>query len=273
VERLLSGLTEIGQADERYRLMQTGRALGSIGEWNYARQAFEYALEIDPSYGEVWAFLGEAQQHLGLPSLESIRQANALAPDSIVVKALTAVYWRRQNDPQQALDVIDEIIAIEPDETMWLVEKGYALAQSGDLEAAKQAFMEAIDREPGEPQFRNELIHFCLTNNYSIRSVALPAARQYLISDSESSQSLDTMGEVLLALMDFTSARRYLERAIDKDPLNASAHLHLGQVFLAINEQSLAYRHFVRAADLSELNPQAAALAESLLEKYFSEAS
>jgi tetratricopeptide (TPR) repeat protein len=269
VERLLSGLSQIGSADERYRLMQTGRALGSIGEWDYARQAFELALEIDPTYGEVWAFLGEAQQHLGLPSLESIQRANTLSPDSILVKALTAVYWRRQNDLQQALEVIDEIIAIEPDETIWLVEKGYALAQSGDLEAARDTFLQAIEREPTDPQYRNELIQFCLQNNYSVRSIALPEARQYLIIDSESSQSLDTMGEVLLALMDYTSARRYLDRAVEIDPLNASAHLHLGQVFLAINEPSLAYGHLVQAAASSETDPQAAVLAESLLERYF----
>lgn len=270
VKRLVEVLALAEEEDERYSLLQTGRALSSIGEWEFARQAFERVIEIDPEYGEAWAFLGEALQHLGLPSLEAIRQANALSPDSVVVKALTAMYWRRQNDPDQALNVLDEIMRLEPDEEMWLVEKGYVMAQSGDLKAASELFLEAIEREPNDGLYRREFIRFSLQNNYEIRSKALPAARQYLVIDEESSQSLDTMGWVLLTLQDHTSARRYLTRALEKDPRNASAHLHLGQAFLAQDDKPQALAHLTQAAALHEVDPQSAALARALLEKYFS---
>ena len=35
-----------------------------MGEWEYAREAFRRATDLDPEYADAWAFLGEAQQQI-----------------------------------------------------------------------------------------------------------------------------------------------------------------------------------------------------------------
>lgn len=269
VGRLVSSLAGTMEEDDRFRLMETGRALGSIGEWEFARQAFEKVIEMDGSYGEAWAFLAEALQQLGMPAIEAIEQANQLSPDSIGVKAITVIFWRRQNDVEKAMQVLDEIIRQQPEEVIWLVEKGSILAQSGDLVGAEDAIQEAISRRPDQPRFRRELIQFSLQNNYKVRNLALPAAREYLILEPGSSLALDSMGWVMLTLKDFTSARRYLEEAIAVDERNVSAQLHLGQLYLEMGFPDQAYTHLLLAASLFETDPQSAVLAQALLEKYF----
>ena len=272
-DRLLAALETAETEEGALRSVEIGRAMGSIGEWAYARRSFEDALTVEPDYAEAWALLAEAQQQLGEPSYEAIQRANQISPDSVVVKALTAIYWRRQNDPEQALQVLDELITLQPEETVWMVEKGAVFAQIGNLEAAAQTLAGAIEREPQNPLYRQKLVEFCLQNNYEVRAIGLPAARQYLLLDEESSQSLDMMGAVMLSLQDLVSARRYLERALQADENNATAHLHLGQVYLVLGQQPQALTHLMLAASLDENGGQTAAVAQALMQRYFSDTS
>jgi tetratricopeptide (TPR) repeat protein len=179
------------------------------------------------------------------------------------------MYWRRQNDPQQAVQIMQEIINLRPDEILWLVETGNVVADSGDLEGALEYFRKAIDREPANPAWKRELVNFCLRNNYLVRSVGLPVAREYVMLDSESSQSMDVMGSLMLALKDTLSARRYFERALQVDPGNASVHLHLGQLFLQENDAGQAQTQLLIAFQAAAPLSDTAALAGRLLDKYF----
>ena len=268
---LLDTLASLQDSDERYRLVMTGRALGNIGEWEIANRAFQKAVDLDPEYGDAWAFLAESLQQLGKPALQAVETANQLSPDSIGVKAISALYWRRQNKPERAMKIIQEIIDLQPGEYVWLIEMGNTVAQTGDLEGALKYFQQAINAEPDNPVWRKELITFCLQNNYEIRTLALPNARVYLKSDHEGPRSLEMMGRVMLDLKDALSAERYLIRALEMDPSNASVHLYLGQVYLLESSQEQAFNHLTSAYSMASRQSETAQLAQRLLEKYFPE--
>lgn len=182
---------------------------------------------------------------------------------------LSALYWRRQNQPERALEIIQTIADLQPDENIWKIEMGTITAQTGDLEGAMKYFLDAIAAEPDNPVWSKELITFCLQNNYEVRSTALPAAREYLKLDKESAQSLDMMGWVMLDLKNSLNAERYLIRALEIDPTNAAAHLHLGQVYLLDARPRQAYHHLSTAYSLASRQSDTSVMAERLLEKYF----
>ena len=169
------------------------------------------------------------------------------------------------------MKIIQEIIDLQPGEYVWLIEMGNTVAQTGDLEGALKYFQQAINAEPDNPVWRKELITFCLQNNYEIRTLALPNARVYLKSDHEGPRSLEMMGRVMLDLKDALSAERYLIRALEMDPSNASVHLYLGQVYLLESSQEQAFNHLTSAYSMASRQSETAQLAQRLLEKYFPE--
>jgi tetratricopeptide (TPR) repeat protein len=271
VETMLEALENTQFAYESYRLVITGRALGNLGEWAIARRAFERAVELEPAYAEAWAFLAESLQQLEKPALKAIQQANELAPDSIGVKAISAAYWRRQRDYARALEIVQEIRRLQPEETAWLVELGSISADSGDMESALQYFQQAVAAEPQNGRWLKEMINFCLRNNYAVRSTALPAAREYLRLSEESVGALESMGAVMWELQDTLSAERYVWRALKLDPANADAHLLMGRICLQKDRLPQAYTHLTAAQGQAYTPSETALLAGRLLEQYFPE--
>ncbi len=269
VEILMSSLTLLNQDDpQSYRLILIGRTLGNATEWDMAKRAFEKAIELEPTYAEAWAYLGEALQQVGQPALAAIEKANELSPESVLVKAITSLYWRRQNQPEKAIEVLEQIRKENPDEEIWLVELANVYAQKGDLSSAVAFFAEAILNEPENPAYWKELVVFCLQNHYEIRNMALPSARQVVILEHESSQSLDLMGLVMMSLEDYFSARRYFTWALEKDGSNGSAHLHLGQLLLMQNDLAGAHNHLTQAVLNEPDHSQTAIKAKQLIEQY-----
>lgn len=269
VETLRKGLNlALAAKDPVLARMQVGRSLATLGEWDLARVCFEEAAQLDPSYAEAWAFLGEARQQIQQEGYEDLQRAAALSPDSVVVQALLSVYYRRQGEPERAVEYLDRIIAHEPDQALWQLEMGNTLAEGGDLVAAQKYFMMAAELEPDTPVYWMELARFSVVYGADVRGVALPAAREALQLAPENPAVLDMNGQVMFQLGDLASAERFLQRTLEIDSAYAPAHLHLGQVYLQWKRMEAARTHLSNAARLSG-GGQVGQTANRLLERYF----
>jgi Flp pilus assembly protein TadD len=71
------------------------------------------------------------------------------------------------------------------------------------------------------------------------------------------------LGWLLLLDARDEEAGRMLMRALELDPQNASAHLHLGMLHLQKDDRASAYDHLIKARDLGN------AEAVVLLKQYF----
>jgi len=161
---------------------------------------------------------------------------------------------------------IEKMIALEPDQVLWVIEAGNTQAELGDLIAARAYFTQAIEMEAGSVQAWKSLAAYSLFYGDDVTGTALPAARQALTLAPNDPVALDLMGSVFLALGDLVSAERFLQRAIQQDSTLASAHLHLGQVFLQKSDLAGALAPLNTALRLS---PQGAEgrLAQRLLDE------
>ncbi len=259
--------------DPAFTLLEAGRALGSLNEWELALEAFRQAAQVRPDYAEAWAYLAEARQQLpetqasgdGLADLEHALQID---PQSLSAHMFLSLYWLRQGQIERALEYLDKAVALYPNNPALYTETGRVLALQGNLAAAQQAYQQAIQLAPQDPTYYRLLAAFALEYNYQLSQSGLPAARRALLLSPSDPASLDMLGQVLLELGDAASAKRFFERAALLQPQYAPAHLHLGLIYILEDNRTAAYEKFNQVLSLAP-GTTAADQAQRLLENYF----
>jgi len=258
-----------------YTFLAAGRSLASLERWDLAVEAFRKAVAARPDYAEAWAYLGEALQHTSAGADLSkqagtgwaeLNQALTLAPESLSARLFTSLYWARRQDYPQALAALQAAIELEPQNPVLYSELGNLLASSGDLLAAYQSFQHAIQLAPKDAAELRQLVAFCLTYDFEVQEVGLPAARQAIVLDPDEPANQDAMAQVLIKLEDELNAERFLLRAIQLDPAYAPARLHLGALYLLRGEKAAAAAELSLARSLAP-GTSIAIQAERLLER------
>lgn len=234
------------------RLVIIGRGLGLVSEWQLARGAFESAVQADEKNAEAWAWLAEAKQQTDATAggAAELERALALDPNSPAVHGLRGLYFQRSGNFRQALAEFQAAAELEPANPAWLVSIGEAHAGLGDLIRALEAYQAATTLAPEDPGYWRLLAIFCAQNNVNVSDVGLPAAQKAVLFGEANTTSLDLVGWLLSLAARYDEAERMLARALELDPQNASAHLHLGTLYLETNERDLAYDHLIQARDL-----------------------
>ena len=247
------------------RLVITGRGLGLVNEWALARAAFEQAVQADEKNALAWAWLGEADQqtHSTDDGTESLDRAVSLDPNSPTVRGLRGLHFQRAGNFRQALLEFQVAAAVEPKNPAWFVSLGESYAKVGDLIKALGAYQTATSLAPEDANYWRLLAIFCGQNNVNVRDIGVPAAQKAVVLTKEDSDSLDVLGWLLLMDARYEEAKRILTQALELDPQNASAHLHLGMLYLQANDRAAAYDQLVRSRDLGNSE------ADMVLKQYF----
>ncbi|MGD2159147.1 MAG: tetratricopeptide repeat protein [Anaerolineales bacterium] len=259
-----------------YTFMASGRALASLGLWEFAVHAFQGATEIQPNYSDAWAFLGEARQHLnasdedlyGDELIPELKKALELNPNSVPGHIFTALYWQRNGQYDLALSALNTASQLDSNNPALHADLGATMASLGDLETAREYYQKAVEMTPGDPTYLRALAKFSLEYNYHVREIALPTARQALLSEPKDSASLDVMGQVLLVLEDYRGAEKFLRRALQYNPQYAPAHLHIGTLYLLRDDTDQARQHFSLARSLA-IDPSTSNHAQRMWEQLF----
>lgn len=262
--------------DLAYSLLAAGRTLASLNEWSLAAAAFQRAVQARPDYAEAWAFLGEARQHLPQSEaadssddgLADLQKAVDLDPKSLSATTFLAIYWKRHQQYDRALEVLQKAIDIDPKNPALQVELGDTLATSGDLDKALQAYLQAADMAPQDITYLQTLASFSLKYEYQMHEVALYAARRAVNLSPNNPAALDLMSQVLIKLNDLENAERFLQRALQADGNYAPAHMHLGVIYMLDGDATRAYQELNLAQSLDPDGP-VADQSERLLKSYF----
>jgi tetratricopeptide (TPR) repeat protein len=237
----------MGESADRY--IYIGRELGRLNEWQAAASAFTKATELEPDNGIAWALLGEAVQHVGGNGYDDLARAMELDPDSDIVMGLTAIYYRRQQKYEIAIDYLYKALENNPHESTWQIEIGNTLALTGDLPNALNHLQVATLLEPDSWVPWESLAAFSITYNYYVSTVGIDAARHALLLVPGSPVLLDIMGSTYLMVGDFDSAERFYLQAIAGAPDEPIVLYHLGQLYLLKEEKSKAFEYLREAAE------------------------
>ncbi len=256
------------ESEPSKRLVIIGRGLGLLREWRLAHLAFQQAVQLDGQNAEAWAWLGEAQQHLGQEAGPALEQAVTLDPRSAQVRALYGLYWKRQNHLPNAIEHLRQAVSLEPQQPAYLVALADAYALAGDLPPALEAYRQATLLAPNEVTYWRLLATFCAQYHIQALEVGVPAARTALALAPDQADSYDLLGWVYLIAGLPDQAEQALQTALHLDERHAAAHLHLAMVYLETRQWQPAREHLTRA---QSLDPQGVIgrQAEQLLRLYF----
>jgi tetratricopeptide (TPR) repeat protein len=256
------------QPDSAEQFVTIGRALGLVNEWRLAAEAFRKAIATNGKNAVAWAWLGEAKQHLGEQGNVELGQALLLDNHSVIVHGLRGLYWKRQGEYSQALGEYSIAAKFEPKNPVWQASMGESYALLGDLPAALNAYQAAVQLDPNSATYWRLLAMFCAENGIQVEDTGLPAARKAVELAPEDGQTLDALGWSYLSSGRLTLAEQTLLGAIERDPENYPAHLHLALTYLAQGNSNAAHIQFVFVRD-ADPNGSSGQLAERLLEQYF----
>jgi tetratricopeptide (TPR) repeat protein len=266
-ERLAAALRDVSGESTAYQLLRAGQTLAALGEWQLAEAAMRRAVDLRPDYPEAWVYWGEALQHVQDPEPEpgqALNSALDLAPESPLANLFYGLYLQRQDRHLEALDYFQTAESGWPDHPDVYFEQGQSLAVLGDLEAAVEKFLEAVEVLPDNYRTHARLAEFTLEFHYRVEELGLPAARRAAALAPHEPDVLITLGRVFQALGDQASAVKAYYRALELAPEDASAHLQLGVLFLEEQDLSRAEGHLRMALELAE-NPALREQAASLL--------
>ncbi len=256
------------QTDASKRFVIVGRGLGLVQEWPLAREVFQRAVNADAKNAEAWAWLGEANQHLGQDGRGELERAESLDPFNANVRALFGLYWKRAGDAKRALAEFQWAAILEPQNPNWQAALGEAYAQAGNLPPALEAYQRAADLAPTDPSFWRLLAVFCAQYSYQTAEVGVPAAHQVATLLPNDAASFDLLGWLYLTSGLTSEAEVTLTRTLSMDPNLASAHLHLAMVYLQLGQWNSAREHLLLARGL-DANGETGKSAAQLLAQYF----
>ena len=227
-----------------------GAGLGSVEEWELARAAFESAVRADESHAEAWAWLGEANQHTGREGSAELNRALELNPNSSTVRGLRGLYFQRTGNYRDALTEFQVAASLDPQNPARFVSLGDAYALTGDLVLALESFQYAARIAPGDATYWRALAEFCGRNGIQLKDIAIPAAQRAVVLAPGDARSEAVLGWLWYLRGGFLEAERHLLRALELDPQNDSAYLHLGMLYLRLGDRPRAFENLIHARDL-----------------------
>ncbi len=188
-------------------------------------------------------------------SLESLRRARVIAPNSEAVLWATAEASLAVHAPLPAIEVLEPLTRMCSTVGHYHYLQGIALMQAGDLEAAVEPLREAERLEPNQP-----LTLIALGTALVDRS-SYAEAKPYLLHsldlDPESVEAVATLAEAEEGLGERREAEAHAQRALARTSAHATANLVMGMVLMKQERYAEARDALVKAATANPASPKA----------------
>jgi tetratricopeptide (TPR) repeat protein len=213
-----------------FTLAQVGQTLARNSEWQAAAWAFQNALNLNPEYVEVEAYLGLVLDRSGGDGYPHLRNAVEAAEMAPLPHIFLALHWQIQGDVDRAREELELAAQLDPSNPVVAAELGAAYAAIGEFPAAISAYQLATEYAPEEPNFWMLLAQFSLNHEIEVGSLGLPAARNAMVLDPNLAPALDALAYGHFLEGDFYLAERLISRAIQVQPRRALTQYHLGLI-------------------------------------------
>ncbi|MGD8848395.1 MAG: tetratricopeptide repeat protein [Anaerolineales bacterium] len=252
------------EKDAAFTFAQVGQVFARYQEWKLAKLAFQRALSEEPEYLDARAYLGLAEEQLGLDGSAHINSAISADPQNPRYYAFLAVHHQQRGEIELARDALDQAARLDPENPAIAAQLGSVYADLGDFTAAAQAYLVATDLAPKDPRFWLLLAGFSLEYDQDLQELGLAAARNAVALEPGSARGYEMLAAVQFNLEQYRSAERSLDTALNINPRSANAQYQYGLLMLTYGRREVANAAF-RAATIIDENGQYAELAARLL--------
>lgn len=216
-------------------LFNLGMVLIELGDKARAEERMRSAIEFDQDYREphfnLALILAERNDLRGAE--HHFRRATEIDPEDLEARVRLAEVLSRLDSLNEAIELLEEVLAIDQALPMAQLALGAAHQMAGDRQAARTALLNVLEAAPGAPRERAEA-HYRLA---VLADSGLP--RSAPTETTETIGSPSGPGE--------NDPEVHLQQAIDLDHDFAEAHALLGRVLARREQYGEAASHFGRA--------------------------
>ncbi len=225
-----NSLTRAVELDPQDALAWTDLGVAHQETYNFKKslQAFLKAAELAPQNPDVWSGMGETYRSLARPkdAEKAFRRALKLHPQHagalLGLGRLVLEQAKSREDFRRAETLFNQSVTSDPQNVTALYNLGYTQRKLGDERGAVKSLERALRFSPTET------------------SVMYQLGQAYVaVGRKEEGQRLLKQFERLAALM---RERDVLEKRIDDERENVSAHVRLAELYLMFDEPSKAAR-------------------------------
>ncbi len=156
--------------------------------------------------------------HLRMAEAHWLR-AGAIEPEDIPTREALGALFEKQGRPGAALQVLGELVQIEPENSEHLLRKGRVLLDLESWAEAKQAFERVVELSPDSVEGHGRLAQIYLRSGSDLEAAKLHAEETVRLAPSTASLSL--LAAVRAQLGDHQGARTALKEALELEPNNA----------------------------------------------------
>ncbi len=223
-------------------LFNIGMALIELGDKARAEERLRRSIEVDPDYREPHFNLALilAERNDLVAAERHFRRAAEIDPDDLEARVRLAETLSRLDRPREALELLEEVLAMDPALPMARLALGAAHQTAGDRDAARTALLQVLEAAPGAPRERAEA-HY-----------RLAALTDSGLSDSDSGALTAATGDRGDATAE--DAMAHLRQALALDDDFAEAHALLGRLLGRGRQYGKAARHFAQALSRDPTN-------------------
>jgi tetratricopeptide (TPR) repeat protein len=228
-----------------------GGDYNGLYQYDNAIPEFKKALEIYKKWGckPIWVFnyvqLGEAYHKTGQYNKEKklYNTAEQDFPDDPAILYRQAILSLAEGDTKDANGYIEKYLSILKDNSRSEADIAASVAgiysEAGVLEKAEKYYRQAIELEPDNPWWVNNLAYFLINNNRNL-SEGMDFVERTLKLNPENWAFLDTKGWGLYKQGKYEEAMKVLQKSWDLRPVYShQGFLHLEEVKQAIRKKNI----------------------------------
>jgi tetratricopeptide (TPR) repeat protein len=234
------------------------------------------AVEANPKDNDLKLILAGELTDLGKTE-EGLALAKSLLKntpeDRTVLLALTQMYTRlrRWKEAEETLSKATAVTTKKEDRLYLLFLKGEMADRQKHMEAAEQAFRQALELDPANSMTLNYLGYMLADKGIRLPE-ALKLIRKAVETEPMNGAYLDSLGWVYFKMGEFELAEENLRQAVERDRTDPTVHDHLGDLYektgrirLAAAQWELSLSQFAKSAS-ADVDPADVAKVQHKLE-------
>jgi len=203
--------------------LNQGIALGNLGKYDEAIEAFDKAIEINPQYEAAWYLKGAALNRQGMynDAIQAYDKAIEINPRNESMWHSKGITLGNQGKYEEAGQAFDEAIEINPDNDVGWYLKGAALHQLDKYDEAIEAINKSIEINPQDADawYLKGMVLYDLGRSEE----AIQAFDNSAQINPQNGDAWYYKGEALYFSGRFDEAIQAIDKAIEIDPQDADA--------------------------------------------------